>query len=231
MKDTQLFTILFTLLGLAVVFSPAQGADGDYKDHDERRDYNRDHDDDDPDHDDGDYADEEAYARAEIAEYLRENPEAKDLKAFVDTKLGQTIWPTLIELVEREPFEAKEVYRHLDEIRGEYRDMQEWRPDMAEVFLTYHKFDIASRITGREIEELKTSGGSPSQIEEQKNALRTQLERAFAARLTMQRAELEVLEDEVTELRQLLEQRESKRDEIIERRFRELTGADAYLEW
>ncbi|WOO41120.1 hypothetical protein [Rubellicoccus peritrichatus] len=159
-----------------------------------------------------------------IREFMSNTEEGAQLRQFIEKEMPKGTIPWVTQQVSENPYDAYEILQHLMEVREEYLDLKQWQPDVAKIFLDYSRSEVLSHLLSMKIEEGDDSEGT-------RKKLRQEIEKAFDLKLSLQKAELNNLEDEVEELRTLLKRREDARDKIIERRFNELTGQDEHLEW
>lgn len=205
-----LFLILFTSLSLGL---RAEDDDDDHNE-DEEEEFS--------------HMEEESNAnelREEIREFLNEE-EGEELMQFVEKEMPKGTAAYINQLIVENPYEAYEALEYLMETRNEYLELKEVQPEVAKDFLDYNHSETASYMLAMKIE--KSDGKNDEAL---KKKLRGEIEKAFDLRLTLQKAELANLEDEVEELRTLLKKRETAREAVIERRFKELTGENEHLEW
>ncbi|MCX7590544.1 MAG: D52 family tumor protein [Kiritimatiellae bacterium] len=113
------------------------------------------------------------------------------------------------------------VRESLDLIAMKQRDPQRFEKVMAEKHLCMEAERLAELARHADKEARETHLAKLRQV----------LESAFDARQDLMRWELQRLEQELGRLRQMLEQRERHRSEIIENRLKELTGDTDLVKW
>ena len=169
--------------------------------------------------------------RKEVAEILS-SEEGKELELFATQKLSPAIWQEVERRSRDEPFGAMDALEFLADVYGEYQDMSEYYPAHVPAFLEMTKREIKTHMIGdRVIYLIEEEEGSDAEITSLKKQLRVELESLFDLKLQMQKRELEILEKEVEDLREILIRRSKQRKSIIEKRFNELTGAEDPIEW
>lgn len=165
--------------------------------------------------------------RAEFERFFREEPEGQVLRQFIRDQMPNGTMEAIMQHLETKPWEAKEAVEHLGEIAQEYFELLGDNQPYAERFLAYSRLDVQSHLIAAKMRMTRDTAARQELAEE----LRTILTAAFDRKLEMQRLELAELKAEVEELSQMLKQRADARNEVIERRFRDLTGADEHLDW
>ena len=108
---------------------------------------------------------------------------------------------------------------------------QEEDPAFAQTFINFQKHEISTLILSLKLEDRTKRGAASSELEGIKKELRSEVEKAFNLKLDVQAKELEYLKQEVKDLEARLERRKANKDQVIERRFNELSQTNDELDW
>ncbi len=178
------------------------------------------------------FASEEEWEDREAKEFLAE------MWPRTETFFASEFPPILVHLEllnSREPEEAFDLKFELAEIYEEYLFLREEHPEMADRFLDSHKMEFQSHQLAGQIQRLKIqesrNAGTQEEIVAMEQRLKLLLTRSFEVRLQFKKQELRQLEMELEELSSNLQLREQMKDEIIHRRFLELTSGDDVFGW
>ena len=127
----------------------------------------------------------------------------------------------------REPFEYKEALQH---ILFEMKEMEELKgsdPKLFDQFMLRRKLERHSHKLAEKIRHTR-SKEKRAHLEEELKAVLTKL---FPLRCLEIEREINNLSRELKKAQMLLEKKKKFKDKVIERRFRELTGAEDALAW
>ncbi len=129
-------------------------------------------------------------------------------------------------LTDEEPEEAAEIVGDVVEEAWELLELREEAPEEFEGIVREMRLE-------REAEELaeKITKSRGKDREEVKGALQKVLQQAFDLRQREMKAEVAEMEDELTNLKKLIEKRQQHRDAIVERRMKQLTDEQDFLDW
>lgn len=147
--------------------------------------------------------------------------------AFLETNAPEIV-AELLELRDDDPEQYWEDIYRLDKKIQSYHDVMGDSPELAESLLNSERLEYQSwKLAERSVDET-----DKEKQEQSKEELRSVLNQIFDARLYQQEAQMRELEEEVNELKRVVEQRKLRRNEIIEIRFKELlTSEDEILGW
>jgi chromosome segregation ATPase len=126
------------------------------------------------------------------------------------------------ELRREDPEAFEELFDEAHDLATEYYEMRNEHPELAEKFLRVEK---SYQETWELVESLHEDGADE---EEAIQGIRGKLERIFELRLEMDRAELDILEDELENAREEMEEREEEREAIIEEELEEILAELGY---
>ena len=147
--------------------------------------------------------------------------------AFLEAKAPEII-VELLELRDVDPEQYWEDIYRLDKKIKTYHDAMENSPELAESLLKAERLEYQSW----KLAERAVSETDKEKQEQSKRELRSVLNQVFDARMYQQETQVRELEEEVNELKRVVEQRKVRRDEIIDIRFKELlTSEDEILGW
>ena len=125
------------------------------------------------------------------------------------------------------PWEYQKAIRH---ILGEAKDMEELRrkdPKLFDQITVRRKLEHQSHVMADKIRHVKDKG-KRAHLEEELKAI---LNKLFPLRCLELEKEIDELSHELKKAKMLLEKKKANKDKVIERRFRELTGAEDALAW
>jgi hypothetical protein len=131
---------------------------------------------------------------------------------------------------ENRPLSLRSVER--SQIQGAGRGVRTVWPAMENHRAEYERLDREASQAAAEYRQTRAAGEGPQSAEQrdkQKAELRDRVAAAFAARQTMQRAELNQLREQFTRIERQIASREQIQDEIIDRRVEELINPN--LQW
>ncbi|MEM0967390.1 MAG: hypothetical protein AAGJ81_14680 [Verrucomicrobiota bacterium] len=169
------------------------------------------------------FEDEEDF-QEEMIEFL-DSEEGEEWKGFVRENFSQDTVDYIYDLLEEEPMEAAEAVEYLNEIGEEYFFALEENPDFARAFIRFQRHEVASYQLATKIDR---SRGDSDQL---RSELMDELDKAFEAKIELEKLELKQLEEEVKRLSELLDEKPNKKEAIIDRRFKDLVGDSDGLEW
>ncbi|MEM6886183.1 MAG: hypothetical protein AAF571_14235 [Verrucomicrobiota bacterium] len=161
----------------------------------------------------------------ELSSYLKSDASGQRLSAFVQAKFPKEVHSYLQTMIQNDPDAAKYFIKYLHDVQEEYQLLLEEAPEEAEMRLQIERHESLSKV----LSEQYTPGSDNS--EKLAARIKAEITAAFDLKLKVQKAELEFLENEVTELRELMNQRTAARDQVIQRRLDELTGKRTHMEW
>ncbi|HCE41915.1 MAG TPA: hypothetical protein DET40_00010 [Lentisphaeria bacterium] len=116
---------------------------------------------------------------------------------------------------------------------NEMLGMKDDNPEEFRKRLEYMKLEVKTDLLGEKIQDLKEkdAGKNKDEIEKTEKELKGELNRLFDTKLQNEKEELKNLENDLEKLRQHIKQREEKRDKIIDKKFKDLTGVEENLEF
>ena len=180
---------------------------------------------------DKDEEDEAKTIREEVYQYITKNEEGRALVLFIREKLPPYAHETIKWTLREEPWEAQDIIEYMREIQEEYLDLQQRDEGVASSFLAMVGHEIIAESLSNKLREADEEDSEVDEIHKLKTQLRKELEMAFEKKLEIQKYEIQVLEQEVNELKGFLQKRISSKPQIIERRFKELIGEYDHLDW
>jgi len=174
-----------------------------------------------------------------VIDELAPDASASDREAFLDFLREEV--PVTFELLEALPTSDKhrrfEVVEHMGHMFHEYRELRETAPEDAARLVDIHRREAKSRLLALEIRRLKErqrrnpEAVNEEDLDEMRENLREQLEDLFGLKLEQESRELELMDQELEELRELHEQRAENRDVIVEQYYLELVGEGDAMSW
>lgn len=182
-------------------------------------------------YDEDEWSHEEEMDPAEELEEFWNDERGKELEAFIKKHLPKETMALLKATMGDNPEEAMGWTYHLAEIQEEYTMFQEEDPAFAQTFINFQKHEISTLILSLKLEDRTKRGAASSELEGIKKELRSEVEKAFNLKLDVQAKELEYLKQEVKDLEARLERRKANKDQVIERRFNELSQTNDELDW
>jgi chromosome segregation ATPase len=126
------------------------------------------------------------------------------------------------ELRREDPEAYEELFDEAHDLASEYYEIRNEQPELAEKFLRVEK---SYQETWELVESLHEDGADKEEVVQ---GIRGKLEEIFELRLEMDRAELDILEEELENAREEMDEREEEREEIIEEELEEILEELAY---
>ena len=127
----------------------------------------------------------------------------------------------------KEPFEYKDAISHIYFEMKKMEELKRKDPKLFEQFMVRRKLEHQSHKLAEKIRHLR-SKEKRAHLEEELKAVLTKL---FPLRCLELEREINHLSRELKKAKMLLEKKKKFKDKVIERRFRELTGAEDALAW
>ncbi|HCN09776.1 MAG TPA: hypothetical protein DIT01_17765 [Lentisphaeria bacterium] len=167
----------------------------------------------------------------------RHDVELEELMDFYEAEAPE-ILEAVKSAIDEEDEDAIETVMEAIERYVEYRELSAHDPTLANRWLNYHRGEYRSWKIGDDIRNLREQArrdGTLAQVEpklrEMEATLRRLLAELFEQKQTIQQNEVRQLKAELVEMRFIIEKRAAKREQILERRFAELSGNEEELEW
>lgn len=167
----------------------------------------------------------------------RHDIELEELMDFYEAEAPE-IFAAVKSAIDEEDEEAIETVMEAIERYIEYRELSAHDQTLANRWLNYHRGEYRSWQIGDEIRNRREQArrdGTLAQVEpklrEREATLRRLLAELFEQKQEIQQNEVRQLKAELVEMRLIIEKRAAKREQILERRFAELSGNEEELEW
>jgi len=124
-----------------------------------------------------------------------------------------------------------EAVERMIDFHEEYRDVAREAPKHAELMLKIGKAEAGCWLLGRRIVKLRKEDASRSgdKVTALEGDLKKKLNALFDLKQDAQKREIEWMQEEMEELKALIEKRERSRKKVIDLKFMELTGEDDIL--
>lgn len=154
-------------------------------------------------------------------------PAPEETVAFLESRLPET-FAGLQQLRQNEPALYEVEVRNLGHLVRHYRELEKNAPELAEGLLRAHRLDHQCRQLA---ERIRAAPNDPEKTR-LKQQLQQTLDEIFELRIAERELEVKHLERELNHIRSLLDTRRQAKDQIIERRMRDLTlEVDEALGW
>ncbi|MDP7398226.1 MAG: hypothetical protein QF541_15250 [Lentisphaeria bacterium] len=167
----------------------------------------------------------------------RHDVEFEELRDFCEAEA-----PEILEAIESaingEGEEAIKTVMEAVERYVEYRELSAHDPQLANRWLNYHRGEYRSWQLGdaiRDRREQARHAGTLARVEPELRKLEEKLRRLlvelFEQKQALQQHEVRQMKAELVEMTTIIKKRAAKREQILERRFAELSGNEEDLEW
>ncbi|GEM_PF-1659282 len=154
-------------------------------------------------------------------------PSPEETLAFLEVRLPET-YADLQQLRRNEPAVFEMEVRNLAHMVRHYGELERNNPELAEGMLRAHRLDHQCRQMAEKI-RWASEAEEKARLKEQ---LRRTLDEIFELRMAERELEVQHLERELNHIRSLLDTRRQAKDQIIDRRMRDLTfESDEALGW
>ena len=154
-------------------------------------------------------------------------PSQEETIEFLEARLPET-YADLQQLRQHEPAMFEMEIRNLGHLVRHYGELQRNNPELADGLLRAHRLDHQCRQMADKIRMAPTA----DEKARLKNQLRETLDEIFELRMAERELEVKHLERELNHIRGLLDTRRQAKDQIIDRRMRDLTfEGDEALGW
>ena len=131
--------------------------------------------------------------------------------------------PVLKQMQAEEPAEFQIEWRSVQELLEHYQQVKLRHPALADRLLLAIKLEDQVQQLAERIVETRV----PAQKELLGQELRSKLRQIFDIKLQEKAMEVELLEEEINAFKAMIERRKKLKEQIIERRYREIIGASS----